>query len=53
MRKIKPGINWIWYHSDTKEEAEKWYKELTGNKEVPDWMISQNRDGSWCFRIHR
>ena len=29
-RRVDPGINWMWYYTDTKEEGEKWYEEFGG-----------------------
>lgn len=51
MRREEPGINWIWYMTDTKEEAEKWYKELTG-KDPDEYEICKIRN-EYGFRIHR
>ena len=34
MREVVGGINWVWYHTDTREEAETWFKELTGSEPV-------------------
>ena len=31
MRRVEPGINWVWYYTDTKEEGEKWYEENSRN----------------------
>lgn len=61
MRYTVPGINWIWYHTDTKEEAEKWFEELTGAKPKYDWIIQApvvrdspgEYDDKWGFRIHK
>lgn len=60
MRYVAGGINWIWYHTDTREEAVEWYKELTG-VEPEDYCIvnlvtrtpSAEHDYKYGFRIHR
>ena len=39
-------------HEDTKEEAEEWFEELTGNKPEYDWLITQFK-GKWAFRLHK
>nr|DAG52808.1 MAG TPA: hypothetical protein [Caudoviricetes sp.] len=51
MRKIKYGMNWDNYSTDTKEDAQKWYKELTGH-EPCEYKISEFH-GVWGFRIHK
>lgn len=51
-RTVDGGINWIWYHTDTKEDAEKWFEELTGRKPVCSAEIFK-WEGRWAFRIHR
>lgn len=52
MRRVGGGINWIWYVTDTEEDAIKWYIELTG-KEPSYHEICDMRDGTFGFRIHR
>lgn len=52
MRKVQGGINWIWYITDTKEDAIAWFTELTG-AEPYDWVVCDMRDGTYGFRIHR
>lgn len=58
MRYTAPGINWIWYYADTKEEAEDYFKELTG-KEPESWTIcdpirnGSKYDDKYGFRIHK
>ena len=54
-RVVKPGINWVFYHAATKEDAYAWYEELTGSPIKPgyEWIVFQDHDGSWCFRRHR
>lgn len=51
MRREENGINWIWYYTSTKEDGEKWYRELTGNQpkegDVFEWK------GEWAFRLHK
>lgn len=51
MRRVEPGINWVWYYTDTKEEGEKWYEELTDVKPSKDDVISWK--GEWAFRLHK
>lgn len=51
MRKKESGINYIFYNTDTKKEAEKWYKELTGRAPEHDDII-YFRD-AWTFRLHK
>ena len=56
MRKTEYGINWIWYMTDTIEEAVKWYTELTGEKPYRDEICEmiQPEDGcEWAFRLHK
>lgn len=55
MKSVEPGINWIWYTADTKEEAKEYYKEITGNelREEYDWVICKLHSGRYGFRIHR
>ena len=56
MRKEVSGINWIWYMTDTIEEAVKWYIELTGEKPYRDEICEmiQPEDGcEWSFRLHK
>jgi hypothetical protein len=60
MRQVDPGINWIWYHTTTKEEAKEWFKELTG-KEATDYDIvdpvvrtpAGKNDDKYGFRLHK
>lgn len=52
MRRVDPGINWIWYMTDTREEAIKWYKELTGVEPEFDSLISEIR-GEYGFRLRK
>lgn len=59
MRYVGGGINWIWYHTDTYEEAVEWFKELTG-AEPQSWTIVEPNptrggkfDDKYGFRIHR
>lgn len=51
MRKIENGICWVNYDTDTKEDAEKWYKEITGVFPEKDEIIFFR--GMWNFRIHK
>ena len=53
MRRIKGGINWVFYNTDTYEDACAWFTELTGVSPKYDWVIFKDRDGSFCFRLHR
>ena len=51
MRRVVPGINWMWYYTDTREEGEKWYEELTGiipsEDDVFKWKVE------CAFRLHK
>ena len=51
MRRVEPGINWVWYHTNTREEGEKWYEELTGVTPREDDVIEWK--GEWSFRLHK
>ena len=51
MRRVESGINWVWYHTDTKKKKKKWYEELTGIKPNEDDVISWK--GEWSFRLHK
>ena len=51
MRRVEPGINWVWYYTGTREEGEKWYEELTGVKPSEGDVISWK--GEWAFRLHK
>lgn len=51
MRRIEFGINWVFYHTDTREDAREWFKELKG-KDLPEWMLFETPN-SICFRLHR
>ena len=55
MKNKKIGINWIWYFADTKEEVIEYLEELTNRTHTPeyDWMIIQEPDGRWSFRLHK
>lgn len=60
-RKIEGGINWIWYYTDTREDAEEWFKELTGAEpQEPCTIINPvvrkpagKYDNKYGFRLHR
>ena len=54
IRKIEYGINWIWYYTDTMQEAIEWWCELVG-KEPYEGAICEmsNEHGKYGFRIHR
>lgn len=53
------GINWVWYYTDTKQEAIDGFKELTG-VEPPAYVIvepvkrepADKYDHMYGFRIH-
>lgn len=54
------GINWMQYHTYTREEAEKWFEELTGTKPAADTIGSPIKrtpageyDHMFWFRLHR
>ena len=51
MRRVAPGINWMWYYTGTKEEGEKWYEELTGIIPSEDDVFKWK--GEWAFRLHK
>lgn len=53
MKRMEPGINWIWYTADNEKEAEEYYEEIKGCKPKYDWEISKLDDGRFGFRIHR
>lgn len=52
MRRITSGINWIFYHADTLEDAVAWFIELKGVEPYAS-TIWEDRDGTYCFRLHR
>ena len=52
-RKIEPGVNWIWYTANTREDAIAWFTELTGSPMTYDWIVSEMRDGRHGFRLRR
>lgn len=52
-RIIEPGINWVWYVTDSREDAEAWYEELFGAKLRYEWLICEVRSGRFGFRLHR
>ena len=51
-RRIDPGINWIFYKTDSKKDAIAWFIELK-HATPYESTIYQDRDNNWCFRIHR
>lgn len=51
MRRIESGICWVWYFTDSKEDGEKWYEELTGVKSNGGDVFRWN--GEWSFRLHK
>ncbi len=54
MRSMQFGINWIWYYTDTEEEALTYYVELMGRKPKYDDEISYDSTGKrWAFRLHK
>ena len=53
MREIKPGIKWIWYCTDTKQDAELWFEELTGYKPDYDGTVLPDPEGTYSFRLHK
>ena len=60
MREVVGGINWVWYYTDTREEAETWFKELTGSEPRPGTIVepvtrtpSGAYDDKYGFSIHR
>lgn len=53
MRKIQHGINWVWYITDTRKDAKKWFEELTGSKPIYHWIIQKDKEGTFSFRLHR
>lgn len=53
FREIQPGINWVHYVSNTREDALKWFEELTGHPANYDWIVQETRDGRHSFRLHR
>lgn len=60
MRYLGYGINWQWYHTDTREEAVMWFEELTGKKPEDGQIckpVDRDRPGKfddkYGFRIHR
>lgn len=59
MREKVVGINWIWYHTDTKEDAINWFTELTGVKPYDFTIVEPvtrspkgEHDHLYGFRIH-
>ena len=50
-RKVEPGISWVWYTAETREDAISWYAELTGNQPTYDWIICEVLDGRYGFRL--
>jgi hypothetical protein len=59
-REVVGGINWVWYHTDTREEAEAWFKELTGSEPTPGTVVGPvtrepagKHDDKYGFRLHR
>lgn len=52
-RIVEPGINWVWYTADTREDAIAWYEELTGKPMPYDWIVCNMPDGRHGFRRHR
>ena len=60
MREVVGGINWVWYHTDTREEAEAWFRELTGSDPGPGTIVEPvtrepagKHDDKYGFRLHR
>ena len=53
MKTSQPGINWIWYFGDTKEEAEEYYEEVMGHNVSYDWEIIEVEESKWGWRVHR
>lgn len=60
-RIIDSGINWVWFYTDSREDAEKWFEEITGEEPYYDWVISDpvirdnpgRYDDMYSFRLHR
>ena len=50
-RNIKPGINWTWFWTDNKQDAIRWFKQLTGVLPYESTLV---KDGNnWGFRLDR
>ena len=54
------GINWIWYYTETKEDAVELFKELNGAEPYEDTLVGPisranpgKYDDFWGFRVHR
>lgn len=59
-RKTVAGINWVWYYTDTEEDAIAYFKELTGKEPSCGTLVAPvvrtpaaENDDKWGFRIHR
>lgn len=52
-RAIVPGINWVWYYTDTREDAFAWFAELTGHPIKPgyEWIVCEDHEGRYGFRL--
>lgn len=60
MREISGGINWVWYYTGTREDAEAWFRELTGSDPGPRTIVGPitrdpagEHDDKYGFRLHR
>ena len=59
-REIRGGINWVWYYTDTREDAEAWFRELTGSDPGLRTIVEPatrepagEHDDKYGFRLHR
>lgn len=51
MRRIDGGINWVFYTTDTYEDAVAWFIELRGVEPYSSLIFKANN--GFCFRLHR
>lgn len=54
-RTVESGINWVWYITDTRDDAFAWFAELTGKPIKPEyeWVVCNTHDGRYGFRLRR
>ena len=55
VRKVEPGINWVWYITSSREDAFAWFSELTGSPVKPgyEWIVCEMEHGQFGFRLRR
>lgn len=52
-RRIEGGICWIWYVTDTEEDAIQWYKEMFNEEPGYNVVCNLPEGKGWGFRVHR